>query len=170
MTFLKNKHTERYMQICETAQARNSREEYHEEHWIVPLLLGGSRTDESNIARLTPEEHYECHELLIKMVGEPEQIRHMEFMLDRLRHDCPTGRKRKMAYEDAASYGAMQREKNTTLSDWREFTNEMDKYRPIERVRKVGNPPPLRVWVPTKIGGGKKKLVLRDAEVLKQNG
>jgi hypothetical protein len=46
--------------------------EYSEEHHIIPRCLGGS-SDKSNLALLTPEEHYLCHLLLVKL--NPNNIR-----------------------------------------------------------------------------------------------
>jgi hypothetical protein len=39
---------------------------YSEKHHIVPKCLGGSNRKE-NIVRLTPEEHYVAHQLLVRM-------------------------------------------------------------------------------------------------------
>ena len=46
--------------------------EYTEEHHIVPRCLGGT-DDSSNLVDLTAEEHYVCHQLLVKMY--PNNIR-----------------------------------------------------------------------------------------------
>jgi hypothetical protein len=40
--------------------------EYTEKHHIVPRCQGGS-DDLTNIVQLTPEEHYLCHQLLVKI-------------------------------------------------------------------------------------------------------
>lgn len=40
--------------------------DYTEKHHIIPKCMGGSN-DKSNIAVLTPEEHYLAHQLLVKM-------------------------------------------------------------------------------------------------------
>jgi hypothetical protein len=40
--------------------------EYSEEHHIIPRCLGGSN-DKTNLVLLTPEEHYLCHLLLVKL-------------------------------------------------------------------------------------------------------
>lgn len=40
--------------------------EYYEIHHIIPKCMGGS-DDESNLVKLTPEEHYVAHQLLAKM-------------------------------------------------------------------------------------------------------
>lgn len=42
---------------------------YSEKHHIIPKCLGGSN-DKSNLVRLTPEEHYIAHLLLVKMYPE----------------------------------------------------------------------------------------------------
>ncbi|QGF20538.1 putative homing endonuclease [Klebsiella phage UPM 2146] len=39
---------------------------YHEKHHVIPKCLGGSN-DTSNLVKLTPEEHYVAHLLLIKI-------------------------------------------------------------------------------------------------------
>ena len=47
-------------------------EGYKEKHHIVPRCLDGT-DDESNLVSLTPEEHYLCHLLLVKI--NPNNIR-----------------------------------------------------------------------------------------------
>lgn len=39
---------------------------YTEKHHIIPRCMGGG-DEESNLVRLTPEEHYVCHQLLVKL-------------------------------------------------------------------------------------------------------
>ena len=39
---------------------------YTENHHVVPRCLGGSN-DKSNLVKLTPEEHYVAHQLLVKL-------------------------------------------------------------------------------------------------------
>ena len=47
--------------------------EYKESHHIVPRCLGG--TDEpSNLVDLTPEEHYTCHQLLVKIYPDNNKL------------------------------------------------------------------------------------------------
>ena len=41
-------------------------EGYKERHHIVPRCIGGS-DDPDNLVELTPEEHYVCHQLLVKI-------------------------------------------------------------------------------------------------------
>ena len=47
--------------------------EYTEKHHILPRCLGGT-DDEANIVRLTPEEHFIAHQLLVKIYNTPELI------------------------------------------------------------------------------------------------
>lgn len=54
-----------YNQIIERAKDREL-ECYTEKHHIIPRCMGGS-DEESNLAKLTPEEHYVCHQLLVKI-------------------------------------------------------------------------------------------------------
>jgi hypothetical protein len=39
---------------------------YKERHHIIPRCMGGG-DEEDNLVNLTPEEHYVCHQLLVKM-------------------------------------------------------------------------------------------------------
>ena len=45
------------------------KDEYGEKHHILPKSCGGMDL-KSNLVRLTPEEHYECHKLLIQVFKE----------------------------------------------------------------------------------------------------
>ena len=47
--------------------------EYTEKHHIVPRCMGGG-DEESNIAVVTPEEHYVCHQLLAKIYPDNQQL------------------------------------------------------------------------------------------------
>lgn len=44
-------------------------EDYTEQHHILPKCLGGPNTQD-NLVRLTPEEHYVAHQLLVKLYPE----------------------------------------------------------------------------------------------------
>ncbi len=46
---------------------------YKEIHHIIPRCLGGS-DDSSNLVELTPEEHYTCHQLLVKMYPDNDKL------------------------------------------------------------------------------------------------
>jgi hypothetical protein len=55
-----------YEKIVNRAKTRDSIVGYIENHHIIPRCMGG--TDErENIVALTPEEHYVCHQLLVKI-------------------------------------------------------------------------------------------------------
>jgi len=55
-----------YNQIIIRAKARTRIDEYVERHHIIPRCLGGS-DEPYNIAYVTPEEHFICHLLLVKL-------------------------------------------------------------------------------------------------------
>lgn len=46
---------------------------YYEKHHIIPKCMGGSDED-GNIVKLTPEEHYIAHQLLIRIFPEEEKL------------------------------------------------------------------------------------------------
>lgn len=58
-------YTNIYNRIVNRARGRIL-EGYTERHHILPRCLGGNNNKE-NIVRLTPEEHYVAHQLLVKM-------------------------------------------------------------------------------------------------------
>ena len=53
---------------------------YVERHHIVPRCMGGTN-EKSNIAVLTPEEHYLAHQLLVKMYPENDKLVYAAKML-----------------------------------------------------------------------------------------
>jgi hypothetical protein len=65
--YLQNKYTNWYYHITQQAQLRILPVDvYVEKHHIMPSSLGGNNS-KSNIAHLTPREHFICHLLLTKM-------------------------------------------------------------------------------------------------------
>ena len=58
-------YTKHYNKLIERAKCRTL-EGYFEKHHVVPRCLEGSN-DISNLVRLTPEEHFVAHQLLVKM-------------------------------------------------------------------------------------------------------
>lgn len=54
-----------YTDIINRAQSRDLAV-YSEKHHIIPRCLGGT-DDDTNLVKLTPEEHYICHQLLVKI-------------------------------------------------------------------------------------------------------
>ena len=56
-----------YNDLIERSYIRKNKEdEYYETHHIIPKCIGGSN-DKHNLCRLTPEEHFLAHQLLIKI-------------------------------------------------------------------------------------------------------
>jgi len=62
--FIDNKYKKWYFEIINRAKDRKL--SIYEKHHIIPKSLGGSN-NKSNIANLSPREHFICHHLLTKM-------------------------------------------------------------------------------------------------------
>lgn len=80
--FNNSKYTKWYFAITNSANTK-SREEYTENHHIIPKCLGGG-DDKNNLVRLTAREHFVCHWLLTKMTSGVEQ-RKLAFALNSFR-------------------------------------------------------------------------------------
>ena len=65
-------YTKHYNLLIERAKNRTLTE-YKERHHIIPRCMNGTN-DKSNIAELTPEEHYVAHQLLLKMYPENSSL------------------------------------------------------------------------------------------------
>ena len=61
-----------YNQLIERAKTRIL-EGYSEKHHIIPKCLGGSNNSE-NLVKLTPEEHYVAHQLLVKIYPDKPKL------------------------------------------------------------------------------------------------
>lgn len=67
--FIENKYTKWYFQLIESRKQLNRKKEKGlQSHHIIPRCFDGSN-DDSNIAILTPREHYICHLLLVEMTS-----------------------------------------------------------------------------------------------------
>lgn len=66
-------YTRHYGLLIERARMRITVEGYTEKHHIVPRCLGGSNSPE-NIVRLTAEEHFVAHQLLVKLNPESDGL------------------------------------------------------------------------------------------------
>lgn len=64
-----------YNLLIERARNRNLGTTYTEKHHVVPKCMGGNNS-KSNLARLTPEEHYVAHQLLCKMFPHHSGLAH----------------------------------------------------------------------------------------------
>jgi hypothetical protein len=78
-----------YQRIYNTIIERSKQRtllEYIEEHHVVPRCVGG--TDDSyNLVMLTPEEHYLCHQLLVKIYpGNMKLVKAAMFMVASNKH------------------------------------------------------------------------------------
>lgn len=73
-----------YQSLIERAKSRTL-DCYTELHHIVPRCLGGSN-DKTNLVRLTPEEHYVAHQLLVKMHPKNGKLIYAASMM------CPSSR------------------------------------------------------------------------------
>lgn len=59
-------YTKIYNTIIQNAIDRDALAGYYETHHVVPKCIGGT-DDPSNLVKLTPEEHFLCHVLLVKI-------------------------------------------------------------------------------------------------------
>jgi len=71
MIYLDNKYTKCYFSIVNRAKTR-ALECYTENHHIIPKSLGGDNSKD-NIVSLTAREHFICHWLLTKMLGDGKE-------------------------------------------------------------------------------------------------
>lgn len=78
-----------YQRIYNTIIERSKQRtllEYTEEHHIVPRCVGG-QDDSNNLVMLTPEEHYVCHQLLVKIYpGNIKLVKAAMFMVASNKH------------------------------------------------------------------------------------
>lgn len=61
---------------------------YFEKHHIIPKCLGGSNKKE-NIVKLTPEEHFLAHQLLVKIYPDHKGLKYALYMMTK----APNGRR-----------------------------------------------------------------------------
>jgi len=77
-----------YKRIYESIVARGKErviEGYKERHHIIPRCMGGT-DDPINLVDLTPEEHFVCHQLLVKIYPERPRLIHAVVMMAGLKH------------------------------------------------------------------------------------
>ena len=68
-----------YQHLCERGKNRFI-ESFTEQHHIIPRCIGGKDTKE-NLVRLTPEEHYVAHQLLVKMYPKNRSLIYAAWMM-----------------------------------------------------------------------------------------
>lgn len=67
-------YLEIYIKLIHRAQVRtNNHDTYLEQHHILPKCLGGTNSS-NNLVKLTPEEHYVAHQLLVKLYPDNESL------------------------------------------------------------------------------------------------
>lgn len=70
-----------YDRIVSRAKERKLDEPvYRERHHIIPRCIGGT-DDKDNLVDLTPEEHYVCHQLLVKMYPDNKKLKQAVLMM-----------------------------------------------------------------------------------------
>ena len=69
-----------YDNIINRAKERGSMNVYTEKHHIIPRCMGGN-DDKTNLAILTPEEHFVCHQLLVKIYPKDKKLLHAAKMM-----------------------------------------------------------------------------------------
>lgn len=135
-----------YNNIINRAKMRTL-EGYRETHHIIPRCLGGNDSP-SNLVDLTPEEHYICHLLLVKInPGHIGLVRAAMFLTSSPEDTC---RSNKM-------YGWLRRK----FSDYMKGPNNPQKMNPRkgERHHYFGKTrPPSEEWLTEK---GRKKLSIK---------
>ena len=73
-----------YDLLIAKGKARDRLSGYVEEHHIIPKCLGGTNEKE-NLVRLTPEEHYVAHQLLIRLYPNNQRLVYAALMMCRNR-------------------------------------------------------------------------------------
>jgi len=66
-------YEQHYTRLIERAKSRPKITGYTEVHHIIPRCLGGDNSPD-NLVRLTPEEHYVAHQLLVKLHPEHDGL------------------------------------------------------------------------------------------------
>ena len=68
-----------YNRLIERARSRVL-DGYSERHHVIPRCMGGGN-DPSNLVRLTPEEHFVAHQLLVKMNPHNRRLDRAAFLM-----------------------------------------------------------------------------------------
>jgi len=81
-----------YTNLIERARSRKI-DQYTEGHHVIPRCVGGSN-NKDNIVRLTPEEHYVAHQLLVKMYPKEHKLVYSANMMTVKAGNLPRNNKR----------------------------------------------------------------------------
>lgn len=90
-------------------------EGYYEEHHVIPKCIGGSN-DSNNLVKLTPEEHYLAHLLLVKIYPKETKLIYAARMMTL--DSCDTKRNNKMYGWLKRKFSQLQTEKMTGNKGW----------------------------------------------------
>lgn len=137
--FLDNEATREYLDICRSALSRPE-PAYYEEHMVIPdtywrflpwavkgKLKEAMPDDKKVYCKLSPEEHFRCHELLPLMFGSDTRDEKKKagnaMTLFRVLSESHKGK-----YKTPETYGAAQKERNGG-KDWSGLPEVM-KYHP----------------------------------------
>ena len=126
-----------YFRLCERAKTR-SLTGHHEAHRIVPGCHGGVY-EPSNVALLTPEEHFVAHQLLVKMYPHDHLL---AFALSRM-----SGKGAKQQARSNKRYGWIRRrfaEAMSNLNKGRKFPDRILTDQHKQSLRTVMS---NRIWV-----------------------
>ena len=132
MIFNQSKYTRIYYNIIQRAQTRIL-EGYVERHHIIPKCLGGSN-EPSNIAILTPQEHYICHRLLVKMFDDDLNKMKMKRALSAFRASRPNQGRRLTARQ----YDTIRRE--TAGTAWNRGMKMSEEFKKKVSASRKGQP------------------------------
>src|ERR1017187_4691055 len=69
-----------YKKLINRAKIRILPDNEIENHHVIPKCMGGTN-DRMNIARLTPEEHYVAHQLLVKIYPDNTKLAYAAKMM-----------------------------------------------------------------------------------------
>lgn len=105
-----------YTQIIERAKGRQL-DGYKESHHIIPECKGGG-DDPNNLVDLTPEEHYVCHQLLVKMFPGDSSLVYAAMMMT-AKGKCKRSNK---VYGWLRRKSAEAKHKSTTIFDHKKNT------------------------------------------------
>ena len=117
-------YTEHYNKLIERARSRLL-EGYSERHHIVPRCIGGT-DDADNIVRLTAEEHYVAHQLLVNMHPSNVSLVYAAHMMGGTR----TNNK---------SYGWLRRKFATSMSEAKRGVPQSEEHKRNAAAARTGN-------------------------------
>lgn len=89
---------------------------YYETHHIIPKCMGGSN-ESSNLIDLTPEEHFLCHQLLVKIYKGTVHYQYMVYSVKMM--TIPSNKNQQRDCSKLKMFGWLRREYSKTVSDAR---------------------------------------------------